>query len=140
MTGSTYAPQRWVDVETSKIQPEIIGVSGTASFASTTNIDTKINDDCLIRGIVFLCKNQIFNDTVTISIIDKDGVYFPVNTVVSTPVTNWNLNADQQLQAEYDSITPQKILGGLYIRITYVSSGLVNVTLGCNLLLNKVLV
>ncbi len=140
MTGSTYLPIRWIDVDASKVQPNAFGFSGTITAGQTQNIDALVSDDSFVRSIGLICKNHAFGDIVSFSVIDKDAVYFPANTVLAVPISNWNINSDTQSQGMYESIAPQKILGGLYIRISYNSNGLVNVGVACNMILNKVLV
>lgn len=140
MTGSTYAPQTWNDVQASNVKPNIVGITGTCTANSTHNIDTLIADDSLIKSIEFFTNSAIFGDTITVSIIDKDAVYFPANTVVSTPVLDYNILPTGS-QSSYHSVAPFKILGGLYIRISYTSTGLLNtVSLGINFLFLKCLI
>lgn len=141
MIGSTYSPQRWIDVEAYKVQPKVVGITGSVPAGTTGSFDTLIADDSLIRGVLFLCQGHTFGDKVSFSVVDVDGIYAPAGTVVSTPISNWNINADLQLQAAYESLAPQKILGGLYVRVTYQSVGLLGtVKVAGNLLFNKVLV
>src|SRR5258706_16046915 len=140
MTGSTYAPQRWEDVEAGKVKPYSKGIQSTISFGTTQDIDTLIADDSLVRGIQFLAKNQIYGDTITIKVIDKDGIYVGAGTVLSTPVQDWNVIADKQMQLTYDSVAPFKLLGGLYLRVTYVSGGMTDVVIEVNFILLKILI
>lgn len=138
-TGTTYAPQHWQDVDAVNVSTNVTGTTGTISAGQTQNIDTLIADDVLIRGIEFLLRNSAFGDTVTIKVVDKDGVYSPPNTVLGTPVSNYNVAADQQMQSSYQAVAPMKMKGGLYIRFTYSSTGQINVNVAVNFLLLKVL-
>ena len=141
MTGSTYSPQRWEDLESAKVVPNVIGIAGTMSVNSTTVLDTLIPDDNLLRGIELAALAATFGDTISLSIVDKDGVYLPANTVMATPVSGYEMVADVQKQASYDAVVPKKILGGTYLRVSYVSTGLITpVKLELNLLMLKVLV
>lgn len=141
MVGSLYAPQTWRDVEASKVQPKVIGVKGSAAANTTTNIDTLIADDSLIRGIEFMTMGATFGDQVSISVIDKDAVYAPANTVLSIPINGYVMVGDSQKQAAYESVAPMKLLGGLYVRISYVNTALItSVSVGANFLFMKVLV
>jgi len=141
MTGSNYAPPTWPSVLASAVQPNVMGIQATVPVNTTKSIDTLIADDSLINGIQLLVNGSTFGDTVTVEIVDKNGVYFPANTVVATPVTNFNIITSDQLQADYHSIAPFKLLGGLYIRIIYTSTGglLANVDVNANFILAKVL-
>ncbi len=141
MLASAYAPARWIDVEASKVLPNVIGITGTAAANTTTDFDTLISDDNLIRGIEFGADHCLFGDTITIKVIDKDAVYSPANTVLSTPVSGYVILADTNIQSAYDALVPKKILGGLYVRVSYTSTALlVAVNIGVNFLFVKVLV
>jgi predicted ThiF/HesA family dinucleotide-utilizing enzyme len=141
MVGSTYAPQTWNELMAAMVAPNVIGITGSIPAGTTVSIDTKITDDSLFRGIKLIATNTVFGDTVNVKIVDVDGVYAPAGTILSSPVLNFNISTDQQLQADYESVAPFKILGGLYIRITYVSSGglLSTTKIGADLFLVKVL-
>jgi hypothetical protein len=141
MINSTYTPQTWRDVQASMIKSNVMGVQGSIPSNTTVNIDTKIVDDSLFRGVKLIAMNTTFGDTVSVKVVDVDGVYSPAGTVLSSPVLNFNISSDQQLQADYESIAPFKILGGLYIRITYVSTGglLSTTKIGADLFLVTVL-
>lgn len=141
MVGSTYAPQTWHDVLAAMVIPHVMGIQASIPANTTQSIDTKITDDSLLRGVKLIAMNTTFGDTVSVKIVDVDGVYFPAGTVLSSPVLSFNISSDQQLQADYESVAPFKILGGLYIRITYVSTGglLTSVKLGADLFLVTVL-
>lgn len=141
MIGSTYQPQTWTDLEASKVAPNTIGATGTATLGISTNIDVLISDDSFIRKIEFFCKNHVFGDKVSITIIDIDNVYgYGAGFVMATPVTNWNITEDSQKQASYDAAIPKKIPGGTYLRLTYASVGLVDVSTALNLILLKALI
>lgn len=141
MLGSTYAPQSWVDLEASKVSPNVIGVQGSVTAGLTQSVDQLVADDSLIRSIQFLVRNANFGDKLSVSVVDKDGVYAPANTVLAAPVNNFNVNSDQQQQSSYDAAAPFKILGGLYIRTTYTSTGIITpVTVETNFLLLKILI
>ena len=141
MVGSTYAPQTWQDVLAAMVAPNVMGIQGSIPTNTTKNIDIRVADDSLFRGIKLIAMNTTFGDTMSITVVDVDGVYSPAGTVLSAPVLNFNISTDQQLQADYESVAPFKLLGGLYIRITYVSTGglLSTVKIGADIFLVKVL-
>lgn len=141
MVNSTYSPQTWDTVMAAMVMPTVIGVKGSIPSNTTQNVDTLIADDSLFRGVKLIAMNTTFGDTVSVKLVDVDGVYSPAGTVLSSPVLNFNISTDQQLQADYESVAPFKILGGLYIRITYISTGglLSTVKIGADLFLVKVL-
>lgn len=140
MLNSTYSPQRWNDVEASKIRPNIQGAQDTVAFGTTQDKDILVSDDSLIRGIEFFASGAVFGDTLTIKVVDVDGVYVSAGTVLSTPVSDYVISADTVRQSSYDSVSPLKLLGGLYIRVSYTSTGGSNVDIGVNLLLQTILI
>lgn len=140
MTGSTFSPTTWRDVDSTKAQPNTQGFKGTCSANTTQSTDFLIPDDNLIRQIEFMANGVTFGDKVSLSVVDKDAVYFPANTVIASPVNNFNCVADSQRQADYEAVTPQKILGGLYIRVSYTNTSLLStVSYGINIIMMKVL-
>lgn len=138
MTGSTYAPSMWSDVVASGVRPNIFGVKFTCVALSTTTLDTVIANDSLFRGAELLVPSAVFGDTVTLKIVDKDAVYAPANTVLSTPVSSFYMMTGQERQT-YESICPFKIPGGVYFRIEYTATGIINIGFACNFILNTIL-
>lgn len=141
MVGSTFTPTTWRDVDTTKARPATLGFQGSCAANQTQSADFLITDDSIVRGISFIAKGVTFGDKVTISVIDKDAVYAPANTVLAIPVKDLNCLADQQSQANYEAVAPQKILGGVYVRVTYTNNGLLSVVnYGVNLIILQVLI
>lgn len=142
MVGSTYTPQTWDTVQAAMVRPNVVGIKISIPTNTTVSTDTQIVDDSLFRGIKLIASNTTFGDTVSVKIVDVDGVYVPAGTVLSSPVLNFNISSDVQLQADYESVAPFKILGGLYLRITYISTGglLSTVKVGADLFLVTVLI
>lgn len=139
MIASTYAPQRWTDLETAKVQPNTKGIKGIASANVTTTFDTQVADDSFVRSIELITNGAAMGDTVTVQLVDKDGVYFPANSVLAMPVSTYNVLNSNAIH--YESVCPFKILGGLYIRINYVNTNaLTTVNLGVNFILLKALI
>lgn len=124
MLNSTYAPQTWKDVQVLNVEPYILGVSGTASASTTTNIDTKINDDCLVRAIRPVLQDMNFGDYIDLYVIDKDGAYFPPNTILKHPIQNYYIDYLQPFNSRYEAVAPYKVLGGLYFRLSYTNSSI----------------
>jgi predicted ThiF/HesA family dinucleotide-utilizing enzyme len=141
MLKSTFLPQTWHDVTASTVRPNIMGIQGSIAPGTSQNIDTLVVDDSLFRGIKLIATNTVFGDTVSVKVVDVNGVYSPAGTILAAPVLNFNINSDQQLQADYESIAPFKIPGGVYLRVTYNSTGglLSNVKIGVDLFLETVL-
>lgn len=140
--GSTYNPQTWRDMESARVAPASLGASQTMTHGECTYLDILVPDDNFVRGIEIYCMNQVFGDTASIKVIDKDNVIgLGVNTILATPVSSWNITSDSQRQANYEAVIPKKIPGGTYLRISYTSIGDTNdVDLRVNLIMLKALV
>lgn len=129
MTNSHYNPQTWVEMEAAKVLPSTVGVTFTASANTTTTNDVLIADDLFVRFLELILNGHQMNDTISMSFIDKDNVLgFGANFVVATPVSNYNIAADQQKQGGYEAIVPKKIPGGIYARFAYTSAALIGTT------------
>lgn len=132
ITGSLYSPDTWGEVQASKIQTAAVGVSGTATANTTTNIDFALTDDSLIRGIEIGVVNSNPGDTMTLQVIVG-------GSVVATPVTSWNAPVMSNT-IRYESVAPQKIPGTATLRLRYTSTSLLtSPTVAINYLLLKVL-
>lgn len=140
MLNSTYAPQRWSDLEVSKVRTMLIGTQDTAVKNTTTTFDILISDDAFFRELKFVTKNAVFGDKFTMQLVDKDGVMFAPGTVITTPIADYNMVEDTQIQTKYESVVPFKIPGLFYFRFIYTSTGnTTDVSVGINLLMIKIL-
>ena len=132
MVGSIYQPQTWQEMESSKVVAILSGTVHVAIAGQATNLDVLVPNDCFVRDVgIVLNGCALFGDKITVSLVDKDGVYVSPGTVLSVPVTAWNAAPD--LPMTYSPTTPQKLLGGLYLRFRYESTGATNVDIGINL-------
>lgn len=122
MIGSTYAPSRWADIEAQKVRPNIMGIQDSADGSTTTTMEQLISDDSIIREIEIAADTANFGDTITLSVVDKDGVYFAANTVISVVANEYNVRTDTN-PSEYQAVAPFKIPGGVYIRCVYTNTG-----------------
>jgi hypothetical protein len=139
MINSQYQPNNWAEMNPNKVQTHAFGIYDTVSANSTKTIDTLIADDSFVRAIEFMANGSTFGDTVTMKIVDVDGVYAPAGTVLGTPVDGWVIISDQDRKAAYEAIVPMLLKGGLYIRMIYVNTGLLgSVKIAFNLALLKV--
>ena len=140
MIGSKYAADRWIDIQQDKVAPASMGASASCAAGSSTNVDVVLTDDMFVVGLEFIAVGALVGDTVTLQVIDTNGVVSPPGTVIMTPVSNWNVSSDQQMFLKYQAITPKKVLGTMTIRAIYTSTSFLSpVILKINYIFLKVL-
>ena len=129
------------------------GFRGTATKAvdgstpTVTNLDFAIGaEDRYINGLKLMLVNQAEADTMSLSIVDKDGVlsgiaYPPGTTlpvVLKTFGSSWNVDHEKSDQGQQQYNFVAKIYAGLYLRVVYTATGAVNdVTVKLNAFLHK---
>jgi hypothetical protein len=114
------------------------GVSTTISYGTTDNLDYKLTEDRFINGVNIILKDHTFDDTVCFQIVDVDDVLgYGAGVVLDEFGTNWGVCEDQQNQGQILISYPALVYTGLYVRIRYTSTGLVDVKLKANLFLHK---
>lgn len=126
------------------------GVATKAVDAETptvTNLDFAVGaEDRHINGLRLILVNHAEADTLSFSIVDKDGVLegiaYPPGT--SLPVTlktfgiDWNVDHEKCDQGKEQYNFVAKIFAGLYIRVTYTATGATNdVIVKLNAMLHK---
>lgn len=140
MRGSTYNPSKISDFEATKLNFLGYGQSVACAASTTTQADVFLNDDFLLSGGSCIVKGAAHGDHIAMQVIDIDNVLgYGANTMLKSFITNWYVaegSSSFLLEVPY----PAKILGGLYIRITYTSTGLTPVNFAVNFLLHKVLI
>jgi hypothetical protein len=109
------------------------GIEGTAAAGQTTNIDEKFTQEMYINGAQLILKNHVFGDYVNFQVVDVDGIMAPAGTVLDTFGEKWFVASDKQDQQTVILPYPARIYAGLYIRISYKSNGLTDVSVQCNL-------
>ena len=116
------------------------GIIGTVTAGTTGNIDLVMTDDCFLTGGILRTKNSYFGDYANMQVVDKDNMLgYGANVVLNQFVTKWYMRSDAQEQFETSLPYPSKVLGGLYLRIVYVSVGVVDVDVTMNYELHKAL-
>jgi len=133
------------------------GYSGLATAGTTTTIDWEITEERWTNGIHIFLKDQVFEDTFNIKVVDTtytyagvlyDATYDPEganlawsvaqpNGVELQPfITDWNVCDDMQSQKPLKSDYPARIFAGLFLRCEYTSTGPSDVKIGMNGLLH----
>ena len=140
MLGSKYNPLK--NEELTKRNLNFNGQGKQAlgiTAGECTNIDLKIIDDCLLTGASIIVKDSNFGDKYTAQIVDVEGIFYPAGTVLLQFITNYGISSDIQDQGSLEVGYPAKIIGNLYIRVIYNSTGTINPSILINYHLHKVL-
>jgi len=108
------------------------GFKFTATKAALTTHDHKLEQPVKLRGGIVETKEHEMGDTITLEIVDKDGIMSPAGTVLSDYFTNWNVpqsGREEILEISVGDTIPKD----LYVRAKYNSVGSTNdVKVGVN--------
>lgn len=137
--STSFSPITINELTSNNVNLKGTGVSGSAAGLTTTNIDYALLWDAVFTGGNLILSGHHYGDTVTLQVVDVDGIVAPAGTVLGESLTNWNVDSDTQYQHGADVSYPVKILQGLYVRIKYTNSGLLAVSVRANLKFHKIL-
>lgn len=107
------------------------GISGTAAYGQTTNIEHTLEEDRWIDGAQLMHVGAAVGDTVNFQIVH------PTEGVVDPLGDTWNVDSTVGAQAPVVISYPAKLAAGLTIRCAYNSVGTADVWVGVNLRLHK---
>lgn len=115
------------------------GFSGTATGGGSTNLDFAIGaEDRYINGCRFILKNHAASDSMGFKVVDIDNVLgYGAGTVLKTFGLDWNVDSERHDQGRDTFNFVARIYAGLYIRVVYVSTGLLDVSVKMNASLYK---
>lgn len=115
------------------------GYRAVATAGATSNLDFAIGaEDRHISGINLRLVNHAEADKIGFQVVDVDNVLgYGAGLVLKVFGINWNLDHTVCDQGRDVFNFVAKINAGLYIRIVYVSTGLVDVIAKPNFLLHK---
>ena len=106
------------------------GYSYQFPAGATTSFEQVLSASVLLQGGYFWVKNPALGDTVSLDVVDVDDILGGgAGAVVSPYVTNMPV-VPWDHQGELESPTAGLIPAGLYLRITYTSTGADVVDLG----------
>lgn len=110
------------------------GVVNSYDF-ELTGVDNIPKESFLYSGFLITDSNTKWGDTITISIVDVDGIYYPAGSVLDTFIQEIPLKDgvnEISLKSPTTRNTPMasKVPSGIYVRITYTSTGTTDVKLG----------
>jgi hypothetical protein len=116
------------------------GYRGTAVAGTTTDIDFPIgSEDRYIDGLRLFLKNHVDGDTMDFKVVDVDGIIpapyrgaFPSYPILKQFGYSWNVDEEQSDQGKHVYNFLARLAAGLYIRISYTSTGTTNVTVKLN--------
>lgn len=138
-TNTTYNPPNVNSFVKSALNFNAQGILATVIAGSVQNIDYQVSGDQLITGAYVLVQNGSFGDHVSFQVVDTQGLYAPPGTMLNQFVSNWYIQSDSELQADFEINYPAKILSGLTLRLIYTSVGSNNPSVAINYLLHEVL-
>lgn len=137
---TNFSPKNILELNSSNVNFRGTGVSGTGTAGTSTSIDYLVTEDRIITGAYTILKNHVSGDSITLRVMDLDGVIAPAGTTLNEFATNWYVASDTQTQRGVNVPYPAKCLAGLYIRIVYNSVGLINVDVRANISFHKILI
>lgn len=133
MTGSLTVLGNIIDLNNANSQVDCQAVKALCVAGTTTDVDLLLANDCWLYSATFAAAGLEFGDSLSLSNVDKDGVYSPAGTIAATYVNAFYLQTGQGSNLMFQNLVPPKILGGTYLRAIYKStSALVGVTLAAN--------
>lgn len=115
------------------------GFSATFTAGQTEDFYFPLKDGFMVNGGEYYTINANQGDTITVDLVDKDGVVAPPGTVLVRPsyLLDWNVspqnNIKQLFTTSYAATPPERV----YLRFTYTSTGENDVTFYCNIFLHK---
>lgn len=140
MINSTYAPKKVSDFEANKLNFNGIGLSLVCTAAAESTLDHIIADDHLITGGRIVLQNATYGDYFNIEVVDVMNVMgYGAGLVLNRFFTNYKVPEGNNSFA-IESLYPAKLYAGLYLRIRYVNTGIVDSKFSINYFLHKVLI
>lgn len=99
------------------------GFRFTATKNSTTEHHFLIDEALSIRGGSLEVQDHVFGDYFSFDIVDKDGIVYPVGTVVSDFIDKMNIRKSGLNEMVDESISGTIPANVFYFRLTYTSTG-----------------
>lgn len=90
--------------------------------AGTNTFDLRLEQQVRLQGGLFWSHGALAGDTVTLQVIDKDGVVSAAGTVLATYVNAMPL-APFDYVGELEAPTAASIVAGLYLRVVVTHAG-----------------
>lgn len=114
------------------------GISFTATAGTSTSYDYKLTEARLISGTRLMVKNQAWGDTVKFQVVDVDNILgYGAGLVLDEFATDWCIITEKEDQGPVLLPYSAEVLANLYIRFIYTSTGILNVSVKCNLWAHK---
>lgn len=115
------------------------GFRGVAAAGVTTALDFAVgSEDRHINGARILLVNHAEADTIGLQVVDINNILgYGTNVVLKTFGTNWNVDHTQSDQGRDMYSFVARLYAGLYLRVTYTSTGIVDVIVKLNTSLHR---
>ena len=115
------------------------GFRGSASAGTTTNLDFSVGaEDRHLSGLSIVLVDHAEADTVGLSVVDVDNVLgYGAGVVLKTFGLNWNVDHTKSDQGSHVFNFVARMPAGIYLRVSYVSTGAAAVTVKLNVMLHK---
>jgi hypothetical protein len=145
-TNTGYSPLNTSQMDSSKLTPFVKGFSNTFTLSGTSSFTftPDVNNDLIITGSTAIVKNSIFQDTITINVLDTiSGTYTGIpNHLINTIMYNFQVHDFPTIQFDHLASYPVRIPAGIQIQVNYTnqSGGSDPPMMNLNLYLHKILV
>jgi len=115
------------------------GYRAIAAAGAASNLDFSVGiEDRHISGMNLLLVNHADADTIQFKVIDLDNILgYGAGIVIKTFGIDWNVDHTKSDQGRDIFNFVARIPAGLYIRISYTSTGIIDVIVKPNFLLHK---
>lgn len=115
------------DLDANRASFNIVGYRGIASVNTVTNLDWEFEEERWLSGGVLLAKGTNWGDKLSIQLIDKNNVLgYGSNVVLGEHVTDFYMITDSEFQLKLEAPYIALIPEGVFIRIKYTSTSLVD--------------
>lgn len=126
------------DLNSDKVLYRGKGISFTATAATTTSYDFKFSEDRILTSGYAILDNQANGDYITIQVIDIDNVLgYGANTILDEYLTEWYMIYDQAYQPPPPHSYPALIQAGIYLRVKYTATGVLDIPVKMNFTTHK---
>jgi len=108
------------------------GFCFTATFGTDTVYDHKFTSPVQISSGFMESEGNHVKDSITLQLVDVDGVVYPAGTILHTYVKKYPVKRNGSTEIANDAIT-ETSLQHFYVRVTYHSTGNSDVDCNCGI-------
>lgn len=114
-TGTLFAPTKVEEFNSAVLKYNGYGVTGPITPLATTDLDCSFADDMLVTAIELIVEAPQAGDYMVLSVVHPSG------TVLNVFVERWYMGISS-FRAFYQIAYPSKLIAGLILRASYVST------------------